>query len=369
MIGLAGNVKITRPEDLPVARGAARAAGRPMTGTRVGLGFDVHPSREAGRSSWGAWRSPLSGAWRAFDADALTHAVADALLGALALGDLGRHFPDTDPGGRRISSQRLLGEVAQRVRAAGGAVVNVDATVVAEGPRLAGRLDAMQAQPAATLGVALDRVSVKAKRAEGLGALGGTRASRRWPWRSWRFAVGDGCTGLYGPGGGPGGERSDFSSTRIVVGKEARRERAAGAVRALAPAAPRPGGTARRAGADLFATGPRRRTGWRTRWSRSCAGSPGDGPANLQPHRHVLVLTRAVLADTPELDAGGAALALTRACRASGLGRRVVEQVVRLALTGRSQGPDLAGLVAVLGRDEVVRRLDHARAAVIRKLA
>ena len=94
-----------------------------------------------------------------------------------------------------------------------------------------------------------------------------------------------------------------------------------------------------------------------------------DGLANLQPHRHVLVLTRAALADTPELDAGGAALALTRACRASGLGRRVVEHIVRLALTGRSQGPDLAGLVAALGRDEVVRRLDQALAAVTRKLA
>ena len=94
-----------------------------------------------------------------------------------------------------------------------------------------------------------------------------------------------------------------------------------------------------------------------------------DGLANLQPHRHVLVLTRAALADTPELDAGGAALALERACRASGLGRRVVEHIVRLALTGRSQGPDLAGVVAALGRDEVVRRLDQALGAVTRKLA
>ena len=80
-------------------------------------------------------------------------------------------------------------------------------------------------------------------------------------------------------------------------------------------------------------------------------------------------MTRAAIAGTPELDADGGALALERAARASGLGRRVVEHLVRLALTGRSQGPDLAGLIVVLGRDEVVRRLDLAVDAVARKLA
>jgi glutamyl/glutaminyl-tRNA synthetase len=80
-------------------------------------------------------------------------------------------------------------------------------------------------------------------------------------------------------------------------------------------------------------------------------------------------VTRAVIVGTPELDADGAALALERAVRASGQGRRVVEHAVRLALTGRSQGPDLAGLVSVLGRDEVLRRLDQARGPAARKLA
>jgi hypothetical protein len=98
-----------------------------------------------------------------------------------------------------------------------------------------------------------------------------------------------------------------------------------------------------------------------------------DGPATrrLDPAGpgHLLVVTRAAIAETPELDADGAAAALERARRASGLGRRVVEHVVRLALTGRSQGPDPARLVAALGRDEVVRRLDHARGAVTRELA
>ena len=112
--------------------------------------------------AWAAIRTPTSSPTRS----------ADALLGALALGDLGQHFPDTDPRYRGISSLRLLGEVVDRVRSHGGRIVNVDATVVTEGPRLAGWLDAMRARLAETLGLAVDRVSVKAKRAERLGALG-----------------------------------------------------------------------------------------------------------------------------------------------------------------------------------------------------
>jgi 2-C-methyl-D-erythritol 2,4-cyclodiphosphate synthase len=106
------------------------------------------------------------------DADALAHAVADALLGALALGDLGTHFPDSDPRYREISSLVLLADVLGRVRAAGGRPVNVDATLVAESPRLAGHLDGMRTRLAETLELPPGRVSVKAKRAEGLGALG-----------------------------------------------------------------------------------------------------------------------------------------------------------------------------------------------------
>jgi 2-C-methyl-D-erythritol 2,4-cyclodiphosphate synthase len=102
----------------------------------------------------------------------LTHAVADALLGSLALGDLGQHFPDSDPRYRGISSLALLAEVAARVRGRGGRAVNVDATVIAEQPRLAAWLDAMRKRLAETLDLEVERVSVKAKRAEGLGALG-----------------------------------------------------------------------------------------------------------------------------------------------------------------------------------------------------
>jgi 2-C-methyl-D-erythritol 2,4-cyclodiphosphate synthase len=144
--------------------------------TRVGLGFDVHPFAPAGAGRvlvLGGVEVPgAPGLAGHSDADVLAHAVADALLGALALGDLGEHFPDTDPRYRGISSLRLLVEVMTRVRARGGRLVNVDATLVAEAPRLAEWLPPIRARLAGTLELAPDRVSVKAKRAERLGALG-----------------------------------------------------------------------------------------------------------------------------------------------------------------------------------------------------
>ena len=143
------------------------------TAPRVGLGFDVHPFTDGRPLVLAGVEIPSArGLGGHSDADVLAHAVADALLGAMALGDLGRHFPDTDPGYRGISSLVLLGEVAERVRSHGGRLVNVDATVVAEAPRLADWLDAMRKRLAETLDLAVERVNVKAKRAEGLGALG-----------------------------------------------------------------------------------------------------------------------------------------------------------------------------------------------------
>jgi len=106
------------------------------------------------------------------DADVLTHAIAEALLGALTLGDLGRHFPDSDPRYRGVSSLTLLRHVVDLVTSRGGRLVNVDATVLAEAPRLAPHLDEMAKRLAETLGLAVDRVSVKAKSPEGLGLLG-----------------------------------------------------------------------------------------------------------------------------------------------------------------------------------------------------
>jgi 2-C-methyl-D-erythritol 2,4-cyclodiphosphate synthase len=141
--------------------------------TRVGLGFDVHPVAADRPLVRGGVQVPADrGLAGHSDADVLTHAVADALLGALALGDLGQHFPDSDARYRGISSLVLLGEVASRVRTRGGRIVNIDATLVAEAPRLAGWLDAMRGRLAETLQLDIERVSVKAKRAERLGALG-----------------------------------------------------------------------------------------------------------------------------------------------------------------------------------------------------
>jgi 2-C-methyl-D-erythritol 2,4-cyclodiphosphate synthase len=106
------------------------------------------------------------------DADVLSHAIGEALLGALALGDLGRHFPDSDPRYRGISSLALLREVMALVTARGGRLANVDATVVAQAPRLATLLPEMAKRLSDTLGIPLDATSVKAKSPEGLGLLG-----------------------------------------------------------------------------------------------------------------------------------------------------------------------------------------------------
>src|SRR5205807_3927464 len=141
--------------------------------TRVGFGFDLHPLA-AGRPLvlGGVTVESDRGLAGHSDADVLSHAVGEALLGALALGDLGRHFPDSDPRYRGISSLALLRRVVELVTSRGGRLVNVDATVLAEAPRLAPHLDGMAKRLAETLGLDIDRVSVKAKSPEGLGLLG-----------------------------------------------------------------------------------------------------------------------------------------------------------------------------------------------------
>ena len=106
------------------------------------------------------------------DADVLLHAITDALLGAAALGDIGRHFPDTDAAFRGADSGVLLAEAARRVRAAGFEIGNIDSTVVAQAPRLAAHIPGMRATIARAVGVAEDQVNVKAKTAERLGPVG-----------------------------------------------------------------------------------------------------------------------------------------------------------------------------------------------------
>jgi 2-C-methyl-D-erythritol 2,4-cyclodiphosphate synthase len=141
--------------------------------TRVGFGFDVHPLAPGRPLVLGGVTVDFDrGLAGHSDADVLSHAVGEALLGALALGDLGRHFPDTDPRYRGISSLRLLRNVVELVTAQGGRLVNVDATVLAQAPRLAPLLPEMAKRLAETLGLEVGRVSVKAKSPEGLGLVG-----------------------------------------------------------------------------------------------------------------------------------------------------------------------------------------------------
>ncbi len=140
---------------------------------RIGEGWDVHALVPGRALIIGGVRiaHPL-GLLGHSDADVLLHAITDALLGAASLGDIGRHFPDTDPAFRGADSSALLAEAARRVRAAGFEIVNLDSTVIAQAPKLAPHIALMVAQIAQTLGVAPGQVNVKAKTAERLGPVG-----------------------------------------------------------------------------------------------------------------------------------------------------------------------------------------------------
>lgn len=147
--------------------------GQPLQISKVGFGFDLHPLVPGRALVLGGVTVPFEfGLGGHSDADVLSHAIGEALLGALALGDLGRHFPDTDARYRGISSLALLREVVKLVAARGGRLVNVDATILAQAPRLAGLLPEMAKRLADTLGIPVDATSVKAKSPEGLGLLG-----------------------------------------------------------------------------------------------------------------------------------------------------------------------------------------------------
>lgn len=140
---------------------------------RVGQGYDAHRLAENRRLVIGGVEIPFEkGLLGHSDADVLTHAVIDALFGAAALGNIGRHFPDSDPRYAGADSIGLLAEAAALLREAGWRVVNIDSTVVAQAPRLGPWLDAMRARLAAAVGVGTDCVSVKAKTEEGMGFTG-----------------------------------------------------------------------------------------------------------------------------------------------------------------------------------------------------
>lgn len=144
---------------------------------RVGEGWDVHQLAAGRKLILGGVEIPHSvGLLGHSDADVLLHAITDALLGAAALGDIGRHFPDTDARFRGADSAVLLAEAARRVRAEGWQIGNVDSTVIAQAPKLAPHIATMCARIAQVLELAVAQVNVKAKTAERLGAVGEGRA-------------------------------------------------------------------------------------------------------------------------------------------------------------------------------------------------
>jgi 2-C-methyl-D-erythritol 2,4-cyclodiphosphate synthase len=140
---------------------------------RIGQGFDAHALVAGRRLIIGGVEIPhAKGLEGHSDADVLIHAVCDALLGAAGLGDIGAHFPDSDPRYKDIDSRKLLREVARLLKERGLKAANVDATIIAQAPRLAPHVPAMCANLAADLGIARDAVNVKAKTTEKLGFVG-----------------------------------------------------------------------------------------------------------------------------------------------------------------------------------------------------
>lgn len=140
---------------------------------RIGEGWDVHALAPNRQLVLGGVEIPHSmGLLGHSDADVLLHAITDAVLGGAGLGDIGRHFPDTDPSFKGADSAVLLTEAMRRVRAAGYELANVDATVVAQAPKLAPHMAAMVASVARCLGVEAGQVNIKAKTAEKLGPVG-----------------------------------------------------------------------------------------------------------------------------------------------------------------------------------------------------
>ena len=144
-----------------------------MSNFRIGEGWDIHALVPGRRLVIGGVEIPFErGLLGHSDADVLLHAITDALLGAAGLGDIGRHFPDTDEHFRGADSAVLLAEAARRVREQGLRIGNVDSTVITQSPKLAPHIEAMRARIAQALDIAPAKVNVKAKTAEKLGPVG-----------------------------------------------------------------------------------------------------------------------------------------------------------------------------------------------------
>ena len=140
---------------------------------RIGHGYDVHKLVEGRDLILGGVKIPYAlGLLGHSDADVLLHAVSDALLGAAGMGDIGKHFPDTDPAYKGADSLMLLQEVGRKVRSAGYRISNIDVTMIAQRPKLRPYIDTMQENIASVLEIAADRVNVKATTEEHLGFTG-----------------------------------------------------------------------------------------------------------------------------------------------------------------------------------------------------
>jgi 2-C-methyl-D-erythritol 4-phosphate cytidylyltransferase/2-C-methyl-D-erythritol 2,4-cyclodiphosphate synthase len=169
--GSAFNVKVTRAADLAAAERILKSAED--TGMKIGQGFDVHAFGEGDHVMLGGVRIPYArGVVAHSDGDVAIHALCDAVLGALGAGDIGRHFPDSDPRYRGADSRVLLRTVAEMMRSAGLRLVNADITVLAEAPRVAVHRAAIESNLAADLGVAANCVNVKATTTERMGFIG-----------------------------------------------------------------------------------------------------------------------------------------------------------------------------------------------------
>lgn len=140
---------------------------------RIGMGYDVHRLVEGRDLIMGGVKIPYEkGLLGHSDADVLLHAISDALLGAAALGDIGKHFPDTDPAYKGISSLVLLSKVGELLEENGFLIENIDATIIAQAPKMRPYIDTMRENIARALGIMTEQVSVKATTEEGLGFTG-----------------------------------------------------------------------------------------------------------------------------------------------------------------------------------------------------
>jgi 2-C-methyl-D-erythritol 4-phosphate cytidylyltransferase/2-C-methyl-D-erythritol 2,4-cyclodiphosphate synthase len=168
--GDTGNVKLTTEEDFMRAE---TARGVPLTDVRIGSGYDVHAFASGDHVMLGGVRIPHDkGLTGHSDADVALHALVDAILGALAEGDIGMHFPPSDERWRGASSDKFLAFAVERVRARGGQLAHLDITIVCEAPRIGPHRDAMRQRIAEIAGVSIDRVAVKATTSEKLGFTG-----------------------------------------------------------------------------------------------------------------------------------------------------------------------------------------------------